>query len=165
LLEVMLVVVIIAVLAAIAVPLFMSEEQTTKGESESLQMFTALGLAEESYMLENGTYLSTGANETDAWPIAPNRVPQPLQPYPATWTSLKVAPPIPSTRCTYVVIAGQPGDAAGPQAIGSFGFTPPTATAWYYLLAHCDGDNDPTVDGYFFQSSVDKTFREVNPDS
>ena len=81
---------IIAVLAAIAVPLFMSEEQTTKGESESLHMFTALGLAEESYMLENGTYLSTGANETDAWPIAPNRVPQPLQPYPATWTSLKV---------------------------------------------------------------------------
>jgi prepilin-type N-terminal cleavage/methylation domain-containing protein len=164
LLEVMLVVVIIAVLAAIAVPLFMSEEQTTKGESESLEMFTSLSLAEESYMLENGTYLSTGANETDTWPVAPASSPQPLTPYPATWTALKVTPPIPATRCTYVVIAGQPGDAAGPQAVGAFGFTPPTSTAWYYVLAHCDGDQDSSVDGYFFQSSVDKTFREVNPD-
>ena len=164
LVEVMLVVVIIAVLAAIAVPLFMSEEQSTKGESEALEMFTALSLAEESYMLENGTYLSTGANETDTWPIAPAPSPQALTPYPATWTQLKVAPPIPATRCTYVVIAGQPGDSAGPQATGAFGFTPPTSTAWYYVLAHCDGDLDSSVDGYFFQSSVDKTFREVNPD-
>ena len=162
--EVMLVVVIIAVLAAIAVPLFMSEEQTTKGESEALQIFTSLSLAEESYMLENGSYLSTGANETDTWPVAPAPSPQALTPYPATWTLLKVAPPIQNARCAYVVIAGQPGDSAGPQATGSFAFTPPTSTAWYYLLAHCDADNDTSVDGYFFQSSVDKTFRELNPD-
>ena len=165
LIEVILVVVIIAVLAAIAVPVFTGEANTSKGESESIGMFTALSVAEEQYMLENGNYLSTGISESDTWPISPSVAPQPLTPYPATWIQLKVSPPVQATRCGYVVIAGPPASGtAGPLATGQFGFVEPTTTAWYYVLAHCDHDNDTAVDGYFFQSSVDKTFREVNPD-
>jgi Tfp pilus assembly protein PilE len=161
----MLVVVIIAVLAAIAVPLFTSEARSSKSEAETAAMFTALTLAEESYKLENGSYLATGSSEGDTWPAIPSPTPQPLQPYPATWTTLKVTPPADSARCGYVVLAGNGGEAAGPIAAANFAFTPPTSAPWYYVLAHCDADNDTTVDGYFFESSVDKTIREINADN
>jgi prepilin-type N-terminal cleavage/methylation domain-containing protein len=164
LIELMLVVAIIAVLAAIAVPLFSSEAAASKGESEASGMITALSIAEHQYQTENSSYLSTGASETDTWPVAPSTQPQDLTPFPATWTALKVAPPFSQARCSYTVVAGNPGDAAGTIATTVFNFTPPTSMAWYYVLGHCDLDNDPTVDGYFFESSVDTTMKESNPD-
>jgi prepilin-type N-terminal cleavage/methylation domain-containing protein len=164
LIELMLVVAIIAVLAAIAVPLFTSEANSTKGESEATAICTALGLAEKAYFLENTTYLSTGTAETDTWPTAPSQAPQDLNPLPATWTALKISLPVTQTRCSYVVVAGNAGDAAGTIATTLFNFTPPTTLPWFYVLGHCDLDNDPTVDGYFFTSSVDTTLKESNPD-
>lgn len=165
LIETMLVVVIIAVLAAIAVPLFTSEARSTKSESETVAMFTALTIAEEQYKLENGSYLSTGASEGDTWPATPGPSPQALAPHPATWDALKVQTPSDTARCGYVVVAGNGGEAAGPVAAAQFGFTPPASAPWYYVLAHCDADADPATDGYFFESSVDKTVREVNADN
>ena len=164
LIELMLVVAIIAVLAAIAVPLFGSQADSAKAENEANGMITALALAEKGYFLENTTYLSTGTSETDTWPTTPSTSPQDLAPFPATWTNLKVTPPVSATRCTYVVVAGNAGDAAGGIATGLFNFTPPTTIPWFYVLGHCDMDNDPTVDGYFFESSVDTTMKESNPD-
>jgi prepilin-type N-terminal cleavage/methylation domain-containing protein len=161
LIEMMVVVVVIAVLAAIAIPLFTGEANEQKNETEVQSMFTALGLAEQQYKLENGVYLSTGATEADTWPATPGPSPQNLTPLPATWASLKIALPQQTSRCGYVVIAG-PGGAVGARATG-FGFSAPT-TNWYYVLAHCDADRDASIDGYFFASSVDPKVKELNPE-
>jgi type IV pilus assembly protein PilE len=164
LIELMLVVAIIAVLAAIAVPMFSSQASSSKGESEAVGMTTALSIAEENYKLENATYLATGTGETDTWPATPSSTPVDLAPYPTTWTNLKINPPFSQARCGYVVVTGNPGDPAGAIATGTFNWTPPTGTAWYYVLGHCDLDNDPSVDGYFFFDSVGKSLKESNPD-
>lgn len=160
----MIVVVMIAVLAAIAVPLFSSDANSSKGESEALGMCSALAVAENEYKVEHQAYLSTGTGETDTWPATPSSSAQSLTPYPATWTALGVHPGISEARCGYVVIAG-PANAGspGPQATGTFGFAVPN-DAWFYCLAHCDNDHDSSVDAYFFQSSVDLNQKEVNPD-
>jgi len=160
LIEMMLVVVIIAVLAAIALPMLTGEANEQKSETEVQTMFTSLRLAEEQYKLENGQYLSTGASETDTWPTTPGPAPQDLLPLPPAWASLKITLPQQQARCAYVVIAG-PGGAVGTMAT-TFGFTAPT-TSWYYVLAHCDADRDPSIDGYFFSSSLDPTVKEQNP--
>jgi hypothetical protein len=128
-------------------------------------MITALSLAEESYKLENGTYLSTGASEADTWPAAPGPTPQALAPHPATWDAIKVQSPSDTARCGYVVIAGKPGDPAGALATGSFGYTAPANAPWFYVLAHCDQDNDAAKDAYFFKSNTDTTIKSINPDN
>ena len=165
LIEVMIVVVVIAVLAAIAVPLFSSDVNTGTGESEALNMCGAMSIAESQYALEHaGSFMSTGTGESDTWPTTPSSTPQDLQPFPATWTALGVHPQMSQARCGYVVIAGPPsGGSPGGLATGTFGFATP-ANNWWYCLAHCDNDHDTSVDAYFFQSSVDLTQKEVNPD-
>ena len=165
LIETAIVVVIIAVLAAIAIPVFTSEARSSKSEAETSAMITALSLAEESYKLENGSYLSTGSSETDTWPVAPGPTPQALAPHPATWDAIKLVSPSDTARCAYVVVAGNAGDPAGAIATASFGYTAPATASWFYVLAHCDQDNDTTVDGYFFKSNTDTTIKSVNPDN
>jgi len=165
LIETAIVVVIIAVLAAIAIPVFTSEARSSKSDAETTAMITALSLAEESYKLENGSYLSTGASETDTWPTAPGPAPQALAPHPATWDALKLVSPSDTARCAYVVVAGNPGDPAGAIATADFGYTAPATAPWFYVLARCDQDNDSAKDGYFFKSNADTTIKSINPDN
>jgi len=163
LIELMVVVALIAVLATIAIPSFFRESSRSKAESEVAAMFGELKVRQEQYHLENGAYFSTGASETDSWPAAPDRQKQSIYPLPASWQTLKVTPAEQSVVCTYVAIAGGPGDAAGNMATSPpFNFTVPNAN-WYYVLAHCDMDGSSAIDGYFFSSSVDSAIQKVNP--
>jgi prepilin-type N-terminal cleavage/methylation domain-containing protein len=164
LIEMMIVVVMIAVLAAIAVPLFTSDANSSKGESEALAMCGAMSIAEEQYKLEHSAYLSTGTSESNTWPVSPSSQPQALTPYPALWTSLGVHSQLSSARCAYVVIAGPAGGGSPGSVATSFGFSVPAATPWYYCLARCDNDHNAAVDAYFFQSSTDPSQKELNPD-
>ena len=88
LIEMASVVAVIAVLAAVAIPQFMSEEREATADAEVSAMFSALAIAEQEYKLENGVYLSTGANEGATWPAVPGTTQQALAPYPAAWTTL-----------------------------------------------------------------------------
>src|SRR5688572_26977003 len=56
LIEMMIVVVIIAILAALVIPSFLSESQRTKGKSEVAAFFGELATRQEQYKVDNGTY-------------------------------------------------------------------------------------------------------------
>ncbi len=160
LIETMIVVVMIGVLAAIALPLFTSEANESKAATEVEAMFTKFSIAQEQYKLEHGTFASTGASETDIFPTSPGSAPQSLATPPASWDAIKFVPPMQEVRCGYVAIAGPPGGGTvGTKATG-FGFAPPQ-TAWFYLLAHCDIDGDGAEDAFYFKSNVDARIQSV----
>jgi prepilin-type N-terminal cleavage/methylation domain-containing protein len=162
LLELMVVVALIGILAAIAVPSFASDSRKAKGESEVNAFFAELVVREEQYAIENGTYLSTAASESATFPATVSATTQALGTLPATWQSLKVRTPESSVRCGYVVIAGtRTGGAAGPLATTTFGYTAP-ARNWFYALAHCNLDGNSAVDSYYFVNSDDAKIQKSN---
>jgi type II secretory pathway pseudopilin PulG len=157
----MVVVTLIAVLAAIALPSFTSESRKSKGDAEVSAFFAELKIREEQYAVESGKYLSTGASETATFPATPSAAAQTLGTLPTTWQTLKVRTPESSARCGYVVIAGTPTDTAGTMATTSFGFTVP-AKNWFYILAHCDLDGNNAVDSYYFISNDNAKLQKLN---
>lgn len=162
LIEMAIVVAVIAVLASVAIPQFMSEEREATADAEVSAMFAALSIAEQEYKLENGVYLSTGASESATFPATPGKTGQAVSGAPATWTTLKVSSPTDKVKCGYVVIAGAANAAPGATASGTFGFAAPPQ-AYYYVLAHCNLDGDASKDGYYFQSSTSATIKSLNP--
>jgi prepilin-type N-terminal cleavage/methylation domain-containing protein len=161
LIELMIVVAIVAVLAAIALPTFASESRKAKGDSEVAAFFAELGVREEQYAVENGRYLSTSGGEATTFPATPSPRLQTLGTLPSTWQTLKVRTPESSARCGFVVVAGAKTDAAGAIAGTTFGYTPP-ARNWFYLLAHCNLDGNSSVDSYYFTSSDDARIQKSN---
>ncbi len=162
LLELMVVVTIVAVLAAVALPSFTSDARRAKGDSEVGAFFAELKIRQEQYAIENGTYLATGASEAALFPATPSAAAKPLGTLPTTWQALKVRPPESSARCGYVVIAGVSGDAAGTIASATFLYVPP-AKNWFYILARCDLDNNSAVDSYYFISNDNAKIQKTNP--
>jgi prepilin-type N-terminal cleavage/methylation domain-containing protein len=163
LVELMIVVALIAILASLVIPSFFGEASVTKAESEVSMVFGELAIREEQYKVENGSYLSTGANEGTTWPAAasPN-----LQEFivgrPASWDTLRVIAPESQVRCAYVVIAGPAGGGTVGAKGTSFGFAIPASTSWYYLLARCNMDGNAGTDSYYFRSSVDGRLLDQN---
>ncbi len=162
LMEMMVTVVIIGVLAAIAVPSFLRESRKAKGSSEVQPIFNDLRSRMEQYLQENGVY-PPNIGEATFHPATQTTAKQSLLPLPTSWTALRVRiTGNDMVYCGYTWVTGLPGSNANVGAQGTaFGFVPP-ATNWYYLLAHCDLDGNTTIDGYYFSSSVDPTFRARN---
>jgi type IV pilus assembly protein PilA len=161
LLEIMVVVALIGILAAIALPSFSGQTRKAKGDSEVAAFFAELKIREEQYSVENGKYLSTGASESATFPVTPTAATQTLGTLPATWQSLKVRTPESAARCGYVVIAGIKTTTGGTIATTSFGFTAP-AKNWFYILAHCDLDGNNAVDSYYFISNDNAKIQKTN---
>jgi type IV pilus assembly protein PilA len=161
LIEMAIVVAVIAVLAAVAVPQFMSSKNEGQEESEVSGMFTALSIAEAQYKLENGVYFSTGGSESATFPATPSNTPQNVSGAPATWTTLKVTAPFSTVVCGYVVIAGAANQAPGAIASSKFGFAAPKQP-YFYVLARCNLDRNSGVDAYYFESSVSATIKSIN---
>ncbi len=161
LLEIIIAVALVGVLAAVAVTSFSSQTRKARG-GEANAMFAALRIAQEQYRLENGTYLSTGADEGDTFPAAPVATAQSLLPLATTWTTLRVRVPETRAYCGYVTIAGLAGTApTGAKAL-EFGLTAAPATDWYYILAHCNLDGSSTRDSYYFTASFDTKVQKQN---
>ena len=155
LIEVMVTVVIIGILAAIAVPSLMRTTRKTRG-SEANAVFAELRQRQEEYHLANGRYYSTGVDESDTFPAAPDRAPQSASGMPASWVTLKLRLPKSDLYCGYVAIAGTANSAVGLGAKAvEFGLTAAPSTDWYYLLAHCNLDGNTARDGYYFTWSGD----------
>lgn len=163
LIEIMMVVALIAVLAAIAIPNFVSQTSRTKSDTEVMEIFAELRIRQEQYKFERGSYLATTADETQLFPATPGTAEQDLLgALPAAWQSLRYRGRS-TARCSYGVIAGAGGDGDNIGDKGTeFGFTAPLVD-WYYILAHCDMDGDSGTDGYYFTDSTNTVIRKQNP--
>ena len=163
LIELMIVVAIVGILAGVAVFMFGKSSDKVKVESETAAVIGEFKIRQQQYQLENGSYLATGAAETDVHPAGVYDGKNSLAPIPATWTQLKFTTSKNAVRCGYVVITGDGGDDTniGPIAT-SMGVTVP-ATDWYYVLAECDSDGDSSVNAYYLATSVSDEIAVENP--
>ncbi len=158
----MIVVALIAILAAIAIPAFFGDSRKAKANAEVSPIFSDLRTRMDQYFQENGTY-PANIGEATTNPTTPSTTQQSLLPLPTAWSDLKVRISNgTSVYCGYTWVSGAASSNANVGAQGTFfGFTPP-ATPWYYLLAHCDMDGSATLDSYYFSSSVDPTIQKRN---
>ncbi|HEU0033789.1 MAG TPA: type II secretion system protein [Kofleriaceae bacterium] len=160
--ELLFVCALVAVLATIALPSFFGESKKTKAMAEVQPMFSDMRQRMEQYIQEYGTY-PANIGEATLFPAAPTNKLQSLGSQPSTWTAVNFRFTGPTeVYCGYTWSSGNANDGTniGPEA-AAFGFTAPNAS-WYYLLAHCNLDNDSTVDSFYFTSSVDPTILKRN---
>jgi len=159
LVELMIVVGVIAVLAAIVLPAWTKESQKAKADTEVNAMMTEIMFKAEMYKSENkGSYLSAAQCPSAVTPAGSDWNTSCAS---ATgWTTLKVSAPDKTMYCTYQVVAGAKGTTPTPPS----GFTMTTPTqAWYYVVATCDMDNrSSTTSATFFGSSVDTKLQKQN---
>ena len=162
--ELLMSVAVIGTLGAIAVPVFAKDTRNAKGDAEVGAFFAEIRVREEQFHFENGHYLATGSDESNAFPATPSKDLMPIGTFPATWTQLKISAPQSSARCSYVVVTGTAtSGTVGPTA-ASLGYVAP-ARNWFYVLAHCDLDGSSAKDSYYFISSDDPKIRKLNPGS
>lgn len=162
LIEIMIVVAIVGVLAAIAVPMFAGTSRKAKGMSEVAPYFQDFRTRMDQYQQENGVYPPT-IGEGTFHPATPGAQKQTVLPLPAAWTALRLRiSGSTDVYCGYTWATGLANDDSniGTVAATNFGFTVP-ATNWYYLLAKCNLDGTGGF-SYYFTSSVDPTIRKLN---
>jgi prepilin-type N-terminal cleavage/methylation domain-containing protein len=169
LIEMMIVVAVIAILAAVVIPTFFRESGKTKSISEVTPTFTEIANKLEQYKSETGRYINTTTLENDTpvvCPSAPSKAG--INPFSETcgavWTELRVNPPQTLMRCSYKIQVGDVGDTLAEALPAGLTFTPPATTGWWALLATCDADNQgvSSTNGQFLMTSVDATIQKVN---
>ena len=149
LVEVMAVVALLGVLAAIVVPTYFTTSRKAKAESEVSAIFAELAMREEQWKQEAGTYLTTAACPTTSTTAGS----------PAAgclgagsdWAKLRVIAPLQTLRCSYAITTGTGVGVTNPDG---FTFTAPPMN-WYYILATCNTDGVASVNSKYFASSVD----------
>ena len=118
LIELMIVVVIIGILAAIAIPNFISMQARAKESSVKANMHTAQLAMEDFAVQNNGVYATAAADATPSGDTVEDLCPN------GVW------PDNPFTHA-----ASNPGWGAAPAAEGEFGFS--TATTSQYVIQGC----------------------------
>lgn len=162
LMEMMITIAIIGVLVAVAIPMWTSTTSKAKAESEVAPMFNDLRNRMDAYLRERLMY-PPGTGEGALWPTPPTAGAKPLAPLPLEWQAIRFKHTgSGSVRCSYGwVTTGEP---VGPIAT-SFAFVQPASPGrgWYYIVAHCNMDGDPAVDGFFMTTSDDPTIQKRDP--
>ncbi len=158
LIELMIVVAIIGILSAVAV--FMFSRSTAKARaSEVPAMFAEFRIKQESFHLENGTYLSTGADETDFYPptgpatSASGPIDLSTIAVDPEWQQLRINSDKNSLYCNYVNIAGPAGATPSQAQAVAFNFNAVQNVNWFYMLAQCDLDSDSSQYSVYFARS------------
>lgn len=159
LLETVVTLAVVGILTAISLPTFSGETRKSKASAEIAPLFSDLRVRLEEYLQENGAYPPTVGESVWNPPTAPGaRVPLNLAA--PGWLPLHVRlSGDDAVLCRYTFATGLAGVVAniGPQA-AALGFVAPS-TDWYYLLAKCDMDGDPSTLSWYLASSYDTTVR------
>lgn len=152
LVELMIVVAVIAILAAIAIPSFFRETGKAKHQSEVSAMMGEIGVKLEQLKMESPTGLYRSAAKC---PSAPSRAGINFRATCLTvgsdWDALHIDPPSTTLYCSYEITTG---DALTPPTPPGFTMAIP-AGAWWYLIAECDMDGAGGINARFMISSVD----------
>jgi prepilin-type N-terminal cleavage/methylation domain-containing protein len=163
LIEMMIVVAIMGLLASIAIYAYQKVTSSAEVDAEINAIFAEFRVRQEEFHAENGTYLSTGANETVTFPGAVPRRPQdaPVDVAPLlaavdgtggtpadAWVRLRMSPRKNQLRCVYAAVAGVAGTAVGGSGGGVLAMGVPESN-WYFLVARCDADGDPALDSLY----------------
>jgi type II secretory pathway pseudopilin PulG len=162
--ELMIVVAIVAVLAAVVVPYWVRDSRKGKYAPEVTAMFTEISSKEEAYKSENnGAYLPTLS-----CPAAPAPNGQNFNTLCVTganaWQQLRVSAPDSAIRCTYLVAAGSTTATVptSPAPPAPFAFFAAPVGPWYYIVATCDMAGQGGTNATFFQSSIDTQLQKAN---
>ncbi|HUJ60111.1 MAG TPA: prepilin-type N-terminal cleavage/methylation domain-containing protein [Kofleriaceae bacterium] len=159
--ELMIAVAVIAILATVALPMYMSETRRSKAKSEVGAVFAELGVRESQYKLENGFYLTAPA--CPAAPSSTGQSPASCLVAGQPWDILKVRLDLSSLYCSYDVETGF-GAPASPAPTQGFVINAPPG-AWYWIMATCDMDGDGVTFSYYFTNSMDASIQIVNDGS
>ena len=169
LVEVMITVAIVAVLVAIAIPVFSGTSRRAKGASEVAPYFQDFRTRMDQYQQEHGVYPAS-IGEDSFHPATQTAAKQSIFPLPAEWTAIRLRPSgNGEVHCGYTWVTGLANDGGNIGGIAAaakpngFGFTAP-ATNWYYLLARCNLDGEPGY-SYYFTSSVDPSIDKLREGS
>jgi prepilin-type N-terminal cleavage/methylation domain-containing protein len=161
LIELMAVVVIIAVLAAVLIPTFTSESKKVKAKTEVSSMVAELASKQERYKTENNTYLATAECPTPA--SGTEKSVTSCMNTGVGWVLLGVVPPQQQLRCSYEITVGTSTDTPTVPS-GATAFTIPAgccATSWYIIHAKCDMDSNGTF-SHYVTASFDASIRVTN---
>ncbi|HWO23325.1 MAG TPA: prepilin-type N-terminal cleavage/methylation domain-containing protein [Kofleriaceae bacterium] len=167
LLELMIAVAVVAILAAVAYPIFTGTSRKAKAESEVAPYFQDFRTRMAEHQQERGAYPGS-LGEDAVHPANPGARKQSIFPLPDAWTALRLRPSgSHDVYCGYTWVTGLANDGANIGAVAAaappngFGFVAP-ATSWYYLLAKCNLDGVGAA-SYYFTDSVDPSIRKLNP--
>ena len=170
LLELMIAVAVVAILAAIAYPMFTGTSRKAKAESEVAPYFQDFRTRMTEHQQERGVYPAS-LGEDAVHPANPGARKQSIFPLPDAWTAIRMRPSgSADVYCGYTWVTGLADDRANIGALASaappngFGFVAP-ATSWYYLLAKCNLDGDNARFSYYFTDSVDTSIRKLHEGS
>jgi prepilin-type N-terminal cleavage/methylation domain-containing protein len=169
LIELLIVVAVVAILAAVAVPIFTGTSKKAKAESEVAPYFQDFRTRMAEHQQERGVYPAS-LGEGALHPASPGARKQSIFPLPDAWTAIRLRPSGSSdVYCGYTWVTGLPNDGSNIGSIAAaappngFGFVAP-ATSWYYLLAKCNLDGTGGS-SYYFTDSVDPAIRKLFPGS
>jgi len=151
LIELMIVVAIVGVLAAVAVSAYRKMIRKSKASGEVPMMLGQFQQREESYLNENGSYKPSSVSNTDS-----DYFPKPLTgkgdytsfaSLPQEWRDLRIQVGQQGLYCGYVAVTGAAGTA--PTGSGAGLWTTPPTKNWFYVRAECDWDGNTSVNNIF----------------
>jgi len=176
--ELMVVVAIIAVLAAVVVPSWVRETHKSKGKTEVTAMFTELRTKLMQYYSENSSYeipasspSTLVAGTATTCPSAPStsgyNFATTCMTTGSAWETLRIQPPSATMYCSYAITVGNNGDTlAVPSGFttsqNGTGNESSIAGSWFYIVATCDEDGQGGTNATYYTSSVDARTQTQN---
>jgi prepilin-type N-terminal cleavage/methylation domain-containing protein len=157
LIELMIVVAVIAILAAVVIPSFMTDSAKSKARSETSAVFAEFSSKEEQYHSDYGTYRASSTT----CPSTPSGTAQSIATCltNADWLALRIASPSNTLACTYAVTTGAAG--VNPNPPSPFVLATSPASTWYYIFATCNFKNSATNSTYL-TSNLDSKIQASN---
>lgn len=178
LIEILVVVAIVAILAAVVVPSFFRETRKARSRSEVNAMFAEIATRQGQFKMEQGYFMgNVGGTNYVGTVTCPSSVQTADYNFTTTcvasgneWEMLRINPPESNMRCSYTIEAGTSADTLTPpggflNSAGAAAAEPTLASPWWYIFAECDDSSNGGTNATYYQSSVDHKIQAQNEGS